>query len=197
MRGSIETARNDRVILEGRNETLAKEVGVLVDQEEVARRQIEAATHAQREIAAKKDALAKTQRDIAQREEALTAETSAHTDGIAAGERILDLLSDDVIDYDPSAKKWKPAQNWDTSGIDGAEMRETIRLLPKPLLRFISKTITVVKSILDRERAKIDREWEDVRNAAHTVAEARERLGLEEDLVIFDLTTNPCQRDGF
>ena len=98
-----------------------------------------------------------------------------------AGNKVLRYLEDGVLAFDVERNKWQKGDNWKAKADSGDDVVAHLDALPKPLFSFIKKAIKAVKAIFQKERAKIDREWVDVRTAAQTIAEARERLGLEED----------------
>lgn len=170
--------------LEGQKKALGTEVDGLQVQKADAESLIEKAKVAEKEIERDRAEIKDQMADLANREAVLKEEKAAFEKGVQAGDKVLQYLEDGVLAFDVERDKWRVGKNWEAEADSKKEVEANISALPKPLFGFIKKTIKAVKAIFEKERAKIDNEWEDVRTAAQTIAEARERLGLEEDSVL-------------
>ncbi|NVO29537.1 hypothetical protein HJ526_19125 [Donghicola sp. C2-DW-16] len=173
--------------LEGRKKALGAEVDGLRVQKADAESLIEKAKVAGKEIERNRAKIKDQTVDLENREAALESDKAAFEKGVQAGDKVLQYLEDVVLAFDVERDKWQKGENWEAKADSGDDVVAHLDALPKPLFRFIRKAIKAVKAIFEKERAKIEKEWEDVRDAAQTIAEARERLGMEEDQAVSDM----------
>ncbi len=167
--------------LEGRKKALGAEVDGLQVQKADAENLIEKAKVAEREIEKDRAEIKDQTVDLENREATLKSDKAAFEKGVQAGGKVLRYLEDGVLTFDVERDKWQKGENWEAKADSHKDVEASISALPKPLFGFIRKAIKCVKAIFQKERDKLDREWEDVKNAAQAVNRARESLGLAED----------------